>query len=135
MKVVPDTMIWVSYCTLEDGYSRRVVEKARKKRVRFFVSQYILEELASTMIEDLALSKRFVLRARRKVLEIARSIELPQFVPAFVPGDPSDNPVVLTAITSKADYLVTWDKEILKLRKIRDVEILTPSEWEKWLGP
>jgi predicted nucleic acid-binding protein len=32
--------------------------------------------------------------------------------------------VVQTAITSKSDYLVTEDKVLLDLRKVRDVEIV-----------
>jgi predicted nucleic acid-binding protein len=46
MKVVADTMFWVSYCTLKGGYPYRLLARARRLRVRLFVSEYILEELA-----------------------------------------------------------------------------------------
>jgi hypothetical protein len=40
VKVVADTMIWVSYCVNPDGIRHRVIETARRRRVRLFVSDY-----------------------------------------------------------------------------------------------
>src|SRR5438876_400625 len=54
-------MIWVSYATLKDGYRYRLIERARKKRVRFFVSDYILDELERVLIIEFDLP--FVLPA------------------------------------------------------------------------
>jgi len=67
-------MIWVSYCTIEDGYRRRVIERACRQRVRFFVSGYILQELAETLVEDLDFSRRFAHLACRAVLRVAKEI-------------------------------------------------------------
>ena len=135
MKVVLDTMLWVSYCTLKDGYRHRLIERARRKRVRFFVSEYILDELESALIEDLELSTRFAALARRIVLRIAKVVDLPSSTTSLVPGDPNDDPIVQTALVGKADYLVTADKEILKVGKVEDVDILTPQQWEDLLLP
>ena len=135
MKVVLDTMLWVSYCSLKDGYRHRLIERARRQRVRFFVSEYILDELETVLTEDFELSRRFAALARRAVLRIAEVVDLPVSVPSFVPGDPNDNFIVQTALGGKADYLVTADKEILKVGKVEDVEILTPRQWEDMLQP
>jgi hypothetical protein len=59
MKIVADTMVWVSYCTLKTGYRHRLIERARRLRVRFFVSDYILHELEETLVEDLGQTKRY----------------------------------------------------------------------------
>lgn len=50
MKVVADTMIWVSYCLNPDGFRHRLIEIARRKRVRLLVSDYILDEVQRTYI-------------------------------------------------------------------------------------
>ena len=105
MKVVADTMIWISYCVRPDGFRHQLVETARRKRVRFLVSAYILDELQRTLVEDLGRSRRFAALARRAVLRVAKLVELPSFVPRHVPGDPNDDPIVQTARTGKADYL------------------------------
>ncbi len=125
MKVGADTMIWVSYCVNPDGFRHRVIETARRKRVRLFVSDYILDELESTLIEDIGRTRRFAVLARRAILRIARVVQLPQFIPRHVPGDPDDDPIIQTALTSNADYLLTADTEILKLKKVRSVRVVT----------
>ena len=59
MKVVADTMIWVSYAASPNGFRRRLVATALRQRVRLFVSDYILDELEATLTEDLGRSRRF----------------------------------------------------------------------------
>lgn len=134
MKVVPDTMIWVSYCTLVDGYRHRLIEQARRQRARFFVSPYILQELADTLIKDLKRSRRYVWLARREVIRIAKVVEIPSQIHRHVPGDPADDLIVATALTAKAHYLVTADRELLKLKKVQGVEIVTAQRFEQLLG-
>jgi putative PIN family toxin of toxin-antitoxin system len=127
-------MIWVSYCVRPAGFRHRLVEEARRKRVRFVVSAYILDELQRTLVEDLGRSRRFAGLARRAVLRVAKLVELPSFVPRHVPGDPSDDPIVQTALSGKADYLVTEDTEVLRLGKIRTAEVITASDLAIRLG-
>jgi predicted nucleic acid-binding protein len=127
-------MIWVSYCTLEHGYRHRVIAHARQKRVRFFVSSYILQELADTLIEDLGRSRRYAWLARRAVLRIARLVDLPTLIPRHVPGDPNDDPIIQTALAAKVHYLVTADRELMKLRKIHSVEIITVQRFSELIS-
>jgi len=49
MKAVLDTMFWVSYCTRPDGARHRLIDRALKAKVRLFVSDYILDELAEVL--------------------------------------------------------------------------------------
>jgi putative PIN family toxin of toxin-antitoxin system len=127
-------MIWVSYCVRPEGFRHRLIAEARRQRVRFFISAYMLDELQRVLVEDLGRSRRFAGLARRAVLRVAKLIELPSFVPRHVPGDPNDDPIVQTALTSKADYLVTADKEVLKLGKIQRTEVITPGDFAFRLG-
>src|SRR5712692_8301111 len=121
-------MIWVSYCTLRDSYRHRLIEHARRQRVRLFVSEYILRELVDTLVEDLGRTRRYALLARQAVLRIAKLVDLPPSIRQHVANDPNDDPVVQTALSAKADYLVTADRDILNLSKIEDVEIITPTQ-------
>jgi putative PIN family toxin of toxin-antitoxin system len=134
VKVVPDTMIWLSYCTLENSYRHRLIKRAVRQRVRFYVSEWILGELEVALIEDLGRTRRYATLARRAVLRIAKLVDLPTVTPSFVPADPNDDPIVQTALTAKADYLVTADAEILYVGKVQDVEILTAAQFEERLG-
>jgi len=125
MKVVLDTMIWVSYCTRRDGSRHRLVDRALKAGLRFFVSDYILDELADVLLEELNESRRYAQLARNVVLRRAKRVELPKHIRPFVPDDPKDDAVVQTAISSKSDYLVTADAVLLDLGKVRNLEIIS----------
>ena len=125
MKAVLDTMLWVSYCTRRHGSRHRLTDRAVKARVRLFVSDYILDELAEVLTEDLHESRRFARLAQRAVLRRAKRVTLPEIVGRFVPGDPDDNPVVQTAISSRSDYIVTADAVLLELGKVQDVQIVS----------
>ncbi len=125
MKVVLDTMLWVSYCTRREGSRHRLIDRALRARVRVFVSDYILDELADVLREDLNESARYVHLARRAVLRRAKRVVLPTNIRAFVPGDSKDDAVVQTSISSKSDYLVTADALLLELGKVEKVEIIS----------
>lgn len=135
MKAVPDTMLWVSYCTRRDGYRHRLIERARREGVRLFVSSYILDELRDVLINDLGRSRRFVFLARRALLRIAKLVALPPVVRPRVSGDPDDDPIVQTALSAKVDYLITADKELLRVAKVERVQIIDPMEFERLLLP
>lgn len=50
-------------------------------------------------------------------------------------SDPADIAIVSSALNGAADVLVTGDKEILDLRRIGSLEILTPRQfWDKERG-
>jgi predicted nucleic acid-binding protein len=51
-----------------------------------------------------------------------------------VPGDPKDNAVVQTAISSKSNYLVTADALLLELGKVRNVEIISVKTFAERLA-
>jgi putative PIN family toxin of toxin-antitoxin system len=133
VKVVPDTMLWVSYCTLAGGFRQKLIDRARRNRARLFVSDYILKELTDTLIEDLGRSRRFAWLARRAVLRAARLVKLTAHVIRHVETDPADDAIVQTALTAKADYLVTADKELLRLKNVLNTEIITANRFAEIL--
>jgi putative PIN family toxin of toxin-antitoxin system len=133
MKAVLDTMLWVSYCTRRHGSRHRLIDRALKARARLFVSDYILGELAAVLSEELDESRRYVQLARRAVLRRAKRVALPKHIRAHVPGDPKDDAVVQTALSAKADYLVTADALLLELGKVQRVEIVSVKTFSELL--
>jgi putative PIN family toxin of toxin-antitoxin system len=133
VKAVIDTMIWVSFCTRVDGYRHRLIERARRARVRLFVSSYILDEIYRVLTEDFTRSQRFGFLARRAVLRRTREVILPQNLRRWVTADPGDDPIIETALTAGAGYLVTADTELLKLGKVQGVEIITAAQFDQLL--
>lgn len=129
MKVVPDTMMWVSYATHADGARSRAIQRAIGLRVRFWTSEYILAEIERVLCEKMGLSRRLAQLTVASVRRICSVISLPQPTGKFVAADPNDDPIVQTALTGKADFIVTADKALLGVAKVRDVEIISLDEW------
>jgi putative PIN family toxin of toxin-antitoxin system len=49
--------------------------------------------------------------------------------------DPDDIPIIGCAVAARADAFVTGDKELLKLRRVETVPVLSPREcWRKLAG-
>lgn len=46
-----------------------------------------------------------------------------------IKDDPSDNKFLEAAIAGNADYIVSGDKHVLKLKKFKDILIVTPAEF------
>jgi uncharacterized protein len=129
MKAVPDSMLWVSYAANPDGPRRQLIDRAVRQRVRLATSAYILNEVARALVEVFGKSPRFATLAVQDILRITRLVRLPETVRPYVPADPNDDPIVQTALTGKADFIVTADKALLGLAKVRDVEIISLDEW------
>jgi uncharacterized protein len=135
MKAVPDSMLWVSYAANPDGPRRRMIVRAVRQRVRLATSAHILNEVARVLVDVFGKSPRFATLAVQDILRITRLVRLPATIPAYVAADPDDDPVVQTALAGKADCIVTADKALLKLAKVRDVEIISVDEWLSRLPP
>lgn len=95
---------------------------------------YQLNEFVNTLTEHLELSKRTANNSRQTVEILAKTVNLPPNIPRFVDRDPKDDAIVQTALSAKADYLVTADQEILKLKKVGNVAIITAAEFARILS-
>ena len=98
-------------------------------------SDYILNEVSETLLEDLKESRRFAKIARKKIIRIASIIDISEIVPSYLPTDSKYNDIIQTTLSGKVDYLATLDTEMLKLGKIQDVEIITPGHLNNLLEP
>jgi putative PIN family toxin of toxin-antitoxin system len=135
MKVVLDTMMWVSHATHADGPRAQTIDRSVRQRVRLFTSEYILAELERVLGQLQGLPRPFVRRTLRMIRRLATVVDLPASAKPFAVDDPDDAPVIQTALTGKADLIVTADKLLLELGKVRDVEIISLDEWLRRLPP
>src|SRR5437868_15271804 len=99
MKVVPDTMLWVSYSTYADGPRARIIDRALRSRVRRFTSEYILDEVERVLGDRQDLPRSFVRRSARMIRRLAAVVDLPLTIGSYVSADPGDNPIIQTALT------------------------------------
>jgi len=88
-------------------------ELKRVLRTKFGVAQDLIEDFISLTRQDTVLAQ-------------------PGPPPPVEIGDRDDLPVLSAAIAEKAEVFVTGDKELLDLREVEDLAILSPRQfWDK----
>ncbi len=94
----------------------------------------MLQELERVLTEKLRLPEAVVagflalLKAEGTVVESRKNPSIPI-------KDTDDIPILACAIAGKADVFVTGDKELLELRKIEDLAVISPRElWNRLAG-
>jgi putative PIN family toxin of toxin-antitoxin system len=118
-----------------DGARAKVIDRALRSRVRLYTSEFILGEVERVLGEYLKLPRSFVLRTSRVIRRLAQVVDLPPAISAHVAADPNDNPIIQTALSGKADCVVTADKVMLSVGKVQDVEIISLAEFALRLPP
>ena len=69
------------------------------------------------------------------IRRLAEVVDLPPAIRMYVIADPNDNPIIQTALSGKADCVLTADKAMLVLGKVQDVEIISLDEFAIRLPP
>jgi putative PIN family toxin of toxin-antitoxin system len=91
-------------------------------------SAHILSEVEAVLVEKMKLTRQKA-KAAARLLERQSVIVKPKKVEKIC-RDPFDDYVLAAAVSGRADYLVTADKDLLVLEKRRGVSIITPEDFK-----
>ena len=111
MRVVLDTNVIISALNFP-GNERMVLELALRGRFEFYLSVFILEEVAGVLTRKFGWDEE---RAAQAILVIENAATVPD-PPRFaevIEGGHADNRVLEYAVAAGADYLVTGDRRHL----------------------
>ena len=132
MRVTLDTNVLVSAFISKHGHSADILDiVATFDEITLVLSEDVLEEFADVM-DRTDVGKRFgYTRADVSAFEgtIRGVAEMIRVTSSFrvIEEDPDDGAVVNTAYDGKADYIVSGDKHLRKLRKFKGTRIVTPN--------
>ncbi len=125
MRVVLDTNVLVS-STLWVGSANKTLLLLIETNVKIFVSKKILDEFERIILRDFPeVSGRLPelmenIMAFSTITESSVSLDV-------VKADPEDNKIIECAVSSMADFIVTYDKHLLKIKEYDGVRIVTPE--------
>jgi uncharacterized protein len=131
MKVVLDTNILASGAISATGTLSTILDAWRSGQFQVIVSVPILEELERTLQKPYfhhyltaKQSSRFqkLLQKRATVSPITVSVH-------GIATHPEDDVILATAVSAKADYLVTGDTKLQHVRTYKGVTILSPKQF------
>ncbi len=98
-----------------------------------FVSSEILDEFRRKCVQKLKLSTQDVERLATLILERANSVKLRDFqtpLPKNIPlRDLADRHVLELAFLVGADLILSWDKDLTDLHKVKKTQIMTPRKF------
>ena len=111
MRVVLDTNVIISALNFP-GNERLVLELALRGRFEFFLSLFILEEVAGVLVRKFGWDEVRTAEAIR-VIENAATVIAPPRLPEVIEGGHPDNLVLDCAAAASAEYLITGDRRHL----------------------
>jgi len=132
LKVVLDTNVWVSIFmkkTLGEEFSGLL----EKDKMDVYISRQILEEISKVLVypkitELLELSGVSVKQILQNVVKSSKPVN-PKVKLDLIKEDVEDNRILECALEAGADFIVSGDGHLLKLRKFKGVKIIKPREF------
>lgn len=131
-KVVLDTNIFVS-STFWQGDPHKIIKLAIDKIIEIYISPEILNELEKVLKRDFKEDKEFIDRQTALILEYGNLVR-PINKLNIVKEDPDDNKIIECAFTAKADFIITNDNHLLKLKEALEIKIIKPKEFLELLN-
>ena len=126
LRVVFDTNVYIS-AALHGREAETALELASAHRIILLTSPAILSELEEKVRNRLGWSQEraeFFLGIIRDFAEIVE----PQVVLQVIAEDDDDNRILECAVTGNASLIVTFDKDLLRLKSYETTGIITPRQ-------
>ena len=133
VKVIFDTNVWISF--LIGKRLSKIKTLISEGRIIIVTKKQLLDEIKLVSSRD-KLKKYFPKESVAELIELLETIsEKIEIMPThFLSRDPKDNFLLDLIDFSKADYLVTGDKDLLEHNPFKTAQILTPTEFELQIG-
>jgi uncharacterized protein len=128
LKVTADTNILISALAYAQGKPLRFLQMATAGDINLTVSEDIVEEMVDVLVRKFNATPREVTEARQIVAARARTIRLSVQL-GVVKDDPDDNRIIECAVSAGSDYIVTGDKDLLRMKRYYSIQILTVSDF------
>ena len=138
IRAVLDANILVSAVLVPNGMPARILLAALARMFRCFASDVIVSEVLTTLSRD-RVRRRYALDlyaiTRIKGFLESRAVRVPISVTVQgVATHPEDDLILATAVSARADYLVTGDRQLLALGEYQGVQIVTPRTFHTIFG-
>jgi len=125
-RVVLDTNVLISSFFWK-GPSRHIVDLAIANKIKSITSPEILEEVEAVLYEDFPQVPYDKIEGIiRDTLSYSQLI-IPQQITVKRLRDLKDTKIIACAVSAKADYIVTGDKDLLVLKKYGGIQISNPK--------
>lgn len=132
MKVVIDTNVVISGVFF-GGYPRMVLDAVLDEKISVAASSEIIDEYIE-IIEEMISRKQGTYRSALLAALLQRMEIVEPISDIHLSRDPDDDKFISCANDARAMYIVSGDKDLLVLRRYKDIEIITAKDFcDKYL--
>lgn len=127
-KIVFDTNVLISATLWNNSVAQKVLFRCIRENIQIFSSQEIIEEYKEILARDFDYEEQEIREILEKVFQFV-NIVAPSVKVEVVKEDPDDNKIIECALESKAEYILSYDKHLLKLKEYQRIKIVRPEEF------
>jgi putative PIN family toxin of toxin-antitoxin system len=127
MRVVFDTNIFVSALVIPGSQAEKAVLRIIEGTDVLLLSKEILDELLSILSTKFSRDKEEISRVAVILSEVAEWVETSEEINVL--RDEPDNRILECAFSGDTDIIVTGDKELLRLKRYKETEIISLKEY------
>src|SRR3989338_283065 len=130
MKTVLDTDVFISGIFWK-GASNKVIFNWKEGKFTLVTSLEAVSEIIKVLKDfKIRLSDEMIKEWVDLIVRNSIIVE-PREKISIVKDDPKDNIFIETAVAENADYIISQDNHLLKLKEFRGIKIITPEEFNK----
>jgi len=134
MKLTLDTNVLIS-ATFWFGVSDKIIKKIESEEAELILSEDIIKEFSEVLeyeeIQEKIKNKNLEMKYTiNKIISISK-IVIPKEKFNIVREDSDDNKILECAYEGKVDYIITYNKHLLKLKEFKKIKIITPEQFLK----
>lgn len=127
-RVTLDTNVLVSALMYRRGKPFQLLRMALEGEVSVMLSEAIIEETLEVLGRKFGVPPEELPEYRAVITDAARIIK-PTVSLDVVKDDPDDNRILECAVTSWSEFVVTGDKDLLRLKQYDSIRILTVADF------
>lgn len=125
--VVLDTNVYLSGIIF-GGNPRHILDLVIDNEILAITSPAILLEISQKLEKKFKWNKNQILATIRTIAKSAKLVT-PKKKLLIVKADKNDNKIIEAAIESEANYIISGDKHLLKIKKYGQLKIVSPAEF------
>jgi putative PIN family toxin of toxin-antitoxin system len=128
LRATADSNIYISGLLSRQGNPFAFLELARAGKLRLAVSDAILDEVAEVLQRKFDWPQQDIVEVRRQIERFAQKVR-PAVTLDVVREDPDDNHILECASAAGSDYIVSGDKDLLRLGRYDSIRIVRVAEF------
>lgn len=125
--VTADSNIWVSAFNFR-GKPRQLIEMGAEGVVSIDLSDYIVEEVLRVLKLKFQWSAQALAEAKSEMETTGHKVT-PREAVNVVKEDVADNRILECAQAARSDYIVSGDRDLLRMRVFRDIPIVRVADF------